>query len=176
LQGLFAFRAPVESALRGATWPKLFGAWRPTFLCHHIAADLAELGLSPCMYDDQPPRLQTTADFLGVAYVLEGATLEAQVLVRSVQPLGLSGSSGARHLLEQVAALRNWKRLTEILEDAQDAEGADIERTIRVCNTVLYAAEYAMARVEGDRVEADRVPAAHNPSSVTWAAPRLAAE
>jgi heme oxygenase len=144
LRGLFEFRAPIENTLRSAQWPALFGTWRPSTLCHLLAADMTDLGQSPWMYDDQAPPLQNTADFLGVAYVLEGATLGARVLYRTVAELGLHGDYGARHLKGQVEAAPNWQHLLAIFESTQ---GFDIERVVRASNAVFMAAEHAMSRV-----------------------------
>jgi len=143
LKGLFEFRAPIENALRAAPWPEIFGTWRPSTLCQYLAADMADLGQSAWMTDEQAPPLQNTADFLGVAYVLEGATLGARVLYKTVQELGLHGSYGARHLKEHIDATGNWQQLLAIIESSHDF---DIERTVRASNAVFRAAERAMLR------------------------------
>jgi len=103
------------------TAPRLVSARRK---CANLALDLEALGMSrenilsiqPC--DDLPP-LDTVARVLGSMYVLEGATLGGQILLRQVrvrfglQDDGCAFFSGYR---EQTGAM--WKQFGGILEDS----------------------------------------------------------
>jgi heme oxygenase len=116
LQGLYAFRAPLEEALEGTRLPAAFGSWRPKTVREALSLDLNDLGCPP------PERVKTfvisneVTRLLGVLYVLEGASLGARVLEPRAQRLGLHASFGARHLAQQTLAARNWNHFVEVLE------------------------------------------------------------
>lgn len=119
--GLSAFRAPVETSFASADWTA-FGDWRPTLIGRSLAADRIDLGLAGAAAG--PPAF--SADYsarIGTLYVLEGSSLGARLILRTVRPLGLTEKFGARHLHRQAATLDNWHAFITLLE--RDGGGID---------------------------------------------------
>lgn len=80
-----------------------------------LAADMSDLNLDPA------PQLRACAPAcrsqrLGLAYVLEGSALGAQILQRQARALGLDAGHGARHLAAQTAEPGRWQSFCRHLE------------------------------------------------------------
>jgi len=122
LQGLHAFRAPLERDLSAVAWPDSFAAWRPQQISALLLADMTDLGIEP----GHAPSLHQVhgdiASLLGTLYVIEGATLGSRVLYKRAQTLGLSEHYGARHLASQSAGIDSWRSFLTLLEDAHPVE------------------------------------------------------
>ena len=115
LEGMAAFRFPVERALSAIRYDDSFGAWRPGLISSELVQDLGDFGLaSPA--DGGDFRLPADRDgLLGVLYVLEGSALGARVLVRRAAALGFTAEHGARHLAAQTAHPQAWPQFVALL-------------------------------------------------------------
>lgn len=117
----------------------------PTRLAGALAADLVDLGLVPLLAPP-PPALASRQAWLGVAYVLQGASLGAQLLIRRLPALGLSPTLGGRHMALQVEGMAAWRHLLALLEAEPEAampavaEGAE----------AAFAHALALTRLAGD--------------------------
>lgn len=107
----YRFRRAIEAAMGAAPQD-----WQIDHLAPVIALDLADLGLPLPPGGTFPMSLATPAQRLGVAYVLEGSSLGARVLVRAAQKLGLDAQFGARHLSRQAGDHDRWRRFVIELE------------------------------------------------------------
>lgn len=58
----------------------------------------------------------TISSLMGMIYVVEGASLGAQILVKQASLLGLGEEFGARHLFVQSGSLDNWKVFLSLLD------------------------------------------------------------
>lgn len=134
LRGLLAFRAPAEAALAGA-------GWTPAPLAGLIAADMADLGISPRdTVAVAAPAGGSAA--LGLAYVLEGSALGARLLDRQARALGLDAGFGARHLAAQTADLAAWHAFLGALEAA---DPFNLDAASAAADAAFAAAESAFA-------------------------------
>ena len=132
LRGSFAHRVAVEDYLRGCDWPAAFGAWQPSLLAPLIADDLAALGLERPSVDS----LDLSKDIshaIGVAYVLEGSSLGARVIVSMVARLGFDGTHGARHLASQARGLSNWQNFVKIIDDLPHVDRQAAAAAAAIC-------------------------------------------
>jgi heme oxygenase len=142
LRGLAAFRVAAEAGLRAHPWPVHFGAWRPTELSAELLLDVADLSGEPLPQGHVRVEDDLGSVF-GVLYVLEGSTLGAQVLMPTALQLGLSGASGARHLVKQASATKNWRDFVVLLDNAASVEVAAV---VDVANATFEAARDCMLR------------------------------
>lgn len=109
LQGTFRHRAPVETALTDAA-TTTGSIWRPRRLLAMLEQDLEDLAVPPSLAE--PFHLSNDiASFLGAAYVLEGSTLGARILVKEADALGFGPGFGARYLSAQASSLDSWRHL-----------------------------------------------------------------
>lgn len=81
---------------------------------------------------------------LGVAYVLEGSALGAQLLARRAAKLGFDAEHGARHLARQTNDMDRWKRFLGEL-DAVAAEDQE-----QVIAGAASAFDFALTAYAGD--------------------------
>ena len=139
LSGLLGFRAPVEQAVADAPWPDDLEGWEPGRIAPLIAQDCADLDCLPVDTASSEPAADRSALF-GTLYVLEGASLGAQLLVRRAAALGFTGAYGARHLAGQIAAPERWRRF---LSHFETAEAIDLEAAAAAANRTFAAAEKA---------------------------------
>ena len=102
LSRLLGYYEPVESTLSTFDWQSIGLDYGPRRKLHLLVEDLHELGLDAGEIDSLPrfavsPTPLCLAGAIGVMYVLEGATLGGQIIVKRVaKTLGLSASGGAR--------------------------------------------------------------------------------
>lgn len=118
LRGQYMFRRTYEDALGAAHWPASFGSWRPRPLADLVADDIRDLGEVPP--ETSRRRALDPRDLWGALYVLVGSNLGSQLLVRRLEPLGLSERFGGRHLARQAGGLDEWRAFLALLEAAPD--------------------------------------------------------
>lgn len=123
LRASYAHRGAVEAYLARAAWPSAFGAWRPVELLPLMRQDLADLGLAPP--DIRPLDLsKDISSRIGVAYVQEGSSLGARLIVKMAGRLGFDGAHGARHLAAQAGGLSNWQSFVGIIDGLSGVDQA----------------------------------------------------
>lgn len=93
-------------------WPR----WPGRRVAHLVAQDLADLGGAAPPSDKKAIEALKPAELLGALYVLEGSSLGARVLFKSVSAFGLSASHGARHLHAQAGEAAIWREFVAMLE------------------------------------------------------------
>ncbi|MBE9604323.1 biliverdin-producing heme oxygenase [Acetobacteraceae bacterium H6797] len=120
LNGQFAFRAAMEQAFEKAALP---GGWRPTPAAEAMREDFRDRGWQTPV-PLPAPVFHSADEWLGAAYVLQGASLGAQLLLRRAPALGLSGEHGARHLAVQAGALGEWRHFLSLLDEASSFDPA----------------------------------------------------
>lgn len=140
LQGLHAFRAPLEQDLLGIEWPAGFAAWRPQQITALLVADMDDLGVKPTPASGRHQVKGDLASLLGTLYVIEGATLGSRILYKRAQTLGLDENHGARHLASQSAGIDSWRSFLTILEDADLIE---IDQVVAASISTFHAAGQA---------------------------------
>ena len=116
LEGMAAFRAPVERALLQADTSAILGEWQPGMVSAELAQDLRDLGRENVAAVGDFPLPADRDGLLGVLYVLEGSALGARVLVRRAAALGFTAEHGARHLAAQTARPQAWPQFVALLD------------------------------------------------------------
>ena len=118
---LHRFRAVVETALKGIVLPEGLRGWQPASVAPALLSDMGDLDLAPLPPLSGGPLLDARGETAyGTLYVLEGATLGAQVLLRRAQKLGLTSQHGARHLALQAGRVPQWREFLTRLEADSD--------------------------------------------------------
>jgi heme oxygenase len=145
LEGMAAFRAPIETALSRADLAPHFGDWRPVMISTELAQDLSDLG-GNAMSSNEAFVLPSDRDgLLGVLYVLEGSSLGARVLVRRASALGFTAGHGARHLAAQVAQPQAWPQFVALLDTIGPA---GMERAVEAARTTFATAINAFGGID----------------------------
>jgi heme oxygenase (biliverdin-IX-beta and delta-forming) len=143
LRAMTRFRGAIEPRLEAFDGAELF---KPTMIRDCLIEDCGDLGVTGLA------PLTTTIDGagehrLGVAYVLEGSSLGAALLIKAAKALGFDGAHGARHLTRQVERRSNW---TAFVDHLDRLPAVDMTEVIRAAN-----ATFALARAAaGDGVHA----------------------
>lgn len=118
LAASYEMRARFERLLdlNGAAdaWPD----WPGRRIAGLVAEDIADLGGEMHPPAENLQETLSTAELLGVLYVLEGSALGARVLVKSVADLGLTVSFGARHLFQQAGDRDAWRSFVSVMSAA----------------------------------------------------------
>jgi len=116
LADLWGIYAPLEAKLEAVDWRGSGIDLAKRTKAQWLRADLLALGLSNGDIADLPraaqlPAIRGAADGFGVLYVLEGASLGGQLILRQIKPaLGLTESHGARFFASYGADLGEYWR------------------------------------------------------------------
>lgn len=145
LEGMAAFRAPVERALLQADTSAILGEWQPGLVSAELAQDLRDLGRENVAAVGDFPLPADRDGLLGVLYVLEGSALGARVLVRRAAALGFTAEHGARHLAAQTARPQAWPQFVALL-DSIGPEG--MERAATAARMTFAAAIDAFGGID----------------------------
>jgi heme oxygenase len=123
LETLLAIYAPIERGLTALDWSDSGIDVATRCKSHWLEADLAHFGVdakSLQMTCPDLPQLETVASGLGALYVLEGATLGGQMILRRMQPqLAISSTNGGRFYASygtHIGAM--WRSYISALENA----------------------------------------------------------
>lgn len=143
LQGMHAFRIPLEAWFSRLTWPARFGTWRPVMIAAALAADMKDCDLRARADAGEWDANADLGTMLGTLYVTEGSMLGAQLLLKRARYLGLSDGFGARHLALQAGSPSNWQTFLTILEES-DLPGVD--EAANAANRVFGSAQSAFSR------------------------------
>ncbi len=137
LERFYGYYKPVELALFTVPWNTIGFDWPLRRKASLLEQDLQALGESQPAIDSLPlcrdlPPLDSVPKALGCIYVLEGATLGGQVIVRRLQGLALPtaffGSYG-----ENVRTM--WKEFGAFLTEYTTGRGEDDEVVQSACKT-----------------------------------------
>ncbi len=133
LQGIAAFRLPVEAWLSTNALPQAFDDWQPGLVHEELKADLSDLD-TPEPVVDRPFSPPEGEGVVGLLYVLEGSSLGARLLAKRAEALGFSADFGARHLFSQARNFSNWRAFSDRMENVR---GYDDRAAARWANTAF---------------------------------------
>ncbi|PTT26540.1 biliverdin-producing heme oxygenase [Pseudomonas sp. HMWF021] len=147
MQAYYGFYAPLERALLdSAAIPADFDL-TPRLKAPVLRADLQAMHLPGEAIDSLPlcrslPVINSSADCLGVLYVLEGATLGGQILRREIAArLSLDADNGAAFLdIYGAATGRRWRDFIEYL-GSQALDAHDREAVVAAAQTTFSCFE-----------------------------------
>lgn len=108
-----------------------------------VAQDIADLGGVAIAPEADDKKTCSAGELLGVMYVLEGSSLGARILVKSVAEMGLSSSFGARHLFKQAEDRGAWRSFIAAMDASPEAPSHDTARA----TFDAFAAAYRKAGV-----------------------------
>lgn len=119
LADMFGIYAPLEAQLAAVAWDGLGIDFARRAKTQWLRADLMALGLSSRDIAALPrtqhlPAIQSAADGFGVLYILEGASLGGQLILRQIKPaLGVTETAGARFFASYGADVGEyWRSFT----------------------------------------------------------------
>jgi heme oxygenase len=143
LRASFAHRFAVERYLQDAAWPEAFGGWRPSVIAPLMERDLADLGLP--LPEVRPLDLSNDISrWIGVAYVQEGSSLGARLIVKMAGRLGFDRFHGARHLAAQAQGPSNWQQFVGIIDGLSGVDRA------AAAEAASLAFDHAAAAMKGN--------------------------
>ncbi len=137
LAALYGFHAPLEAALRRIGWSENPGLEQRFCKTRWLAADLRALGVTDAAIHALPhcgdlPALASPSAGFGALYVVEGATLGGQLIVKQLaQRLGIGHEAGGYFFASygpQIGPM--WRSFVAAL-DAHDGDHAAVERAAR---------------------------------------------
>jgi heme oxygenase len=153
LQGFYAFQCEAERRLALCGVDSVIDDWSARQRAHLARRDLEVLGAEPGEAESMrggavahgwvvTPRVE---HILGMAYVLEGATLGGAVLLDSLRPLGVTATFGGSFLESYGHARgRMWRGFLARLA-AWEARGVSATEIIRAANGAFRAARSALS-------------------------------
>lgn len=118
LAASWALRKQHEDQIDRSGGAALWKDWPGRRIAHLIAQDIADLGIAARIEIRPLHPVLSAAELLGTLYVLEGSSLGARVLSKSVGNLGLSGDYGARHLHAQAGDIAPWRSFLALLDSS----------------------------------------------------------
>jgi heme oxygenase (biliverdin-IX-beta and delta-forming) len=128
LARFFGFYAPIERELLRLDWRNSGIDISTRHKSPWLAADLSDFGLAPAAIAALPqypaaPRSDSLPEALGILYVLEGATLGGQVVLRRLSAkIGISPVFGGRFFASYGPDVgRMWRGYVDVLERCGDA-------------------------------------------------------
>ena len=163
LADLWGVYAPLETELAAVAWDDVGIAFSRRAKTQWLRADLMTLGLSQSDIAALPrtqklPAIKSPADGFGVLYVLEGASLGGQLILRQIVPaLGLTESEGARFFASYGEAVGEYWR--DFL--AAMAAYGDDEEKVRAMESAALATFECFLRWMNDRAPHSLESAGH---------------
>lgn len=126
LTATFDMRTRYERLLDRNGAERVWPEWPGRRIAGLVAQDSADLGgADPGGGTDMPAEnVQSTlspGEIIGILYVLEGSSLGARVLVKSVADMGLTATFGARHLFKQAGDRDAWRSFVSMMLAAPEA-------------------------------------------------------
>lgn len=160
LVDLWGLYAPLEARLATLRWDATEVDLCQRMKTPWLRADLAMLGLSDIDIEALPhasalPSIQCPADAFGVLYVLEGASLGGQIIVRRIRSgLGLDAHTGARFFSSYGADVgERWRSFVAAMTafgNAEDRVQAMEEAALATFHSFLHwFGERSMTSNEG---------------------------
>jgi len=117
-----------------------------------LSDDLRALGIADAEPEPASPEPDDHYERLGWAYVFEGSSLGARMLLRQATALGFDHRAGARYLNEH-AGSSEWANVLLQLEDATPDAG-QLNRIVAASHRAFAAVEVAL--LDALRIEEDR--------------------
>lgn len=109
LTATFEMRARYERLLDLNGAARVWADYPGRRIAGLVAQDIVDLGGEvPSTLPDEE-KTYSAGELLGVMYVLEGSSLGARILVKSVAEMGFSAGFGARHLFTQAEDRGAWR-------------------------------------------------------------------
>ena len=154
LRASYAFQAEAEQVLIGAGATSVIPDWHLRHRAHLARQDLevleATTGQKPTAHG-RLAEVSSAAGVLGVAYVVEGATLGGAIVLKAVAPLGISSRRGGTFLASYgpdrsamwqsfLATLSHWERLGIEFGEVTNAAAATFEAARRHFETTATGA------------------------------------
>ncbi len=121
LAATFEMRARYERLLDRDGAEQVWARWPSRRIAGLVAQDIADLGGVAEAREANLQQALSPAELIGVLYVLEGSSLGARVLVKSVADIGLTARFGARHLFRQAGDRGAWRSFLAMMAAAPDA-------------------------------------------------------
>lgn len=125
LINLLGFYQPIENAIERLDWTATDFDVCARRKSVWLASDLVDLGFEPAEISTLPhcqfiPAVTTVNSGLGVLYVLEGATLGGQIIIRDLADrFGFSSAFGGRFFSSYGSAVGTmWREYLQMLEQA----------------------------------------------------------
>lgn len=118
LSATLAIRTRYEILLDASGAAAVWAPWPSRRVAHLVAQDLDALGGVHPIIAGKSDTLMNGPELLGALYVLEGSSLGARVLSRSVHAFGVSADHGARHLYAQAGDAAIWRDFLSVLDGA----------------------------------------------------------
>ncbi len=118
LQASWRLRLQHEDQLDRSNASEIWPEWNGRRIAGLAFQDLADIGLAPGHPPEKLSAPLSLKELLATLYVLEGSSLGARVLVKSVSVLGFSASHGARHLHAQAGDTGAWRSFVATLDTA----------------------------------------------------------
>ena len=120
LKATWRARRPMEFALDRFGAESLFTIWPHRTIGPALRADYRDVsGCEPPDGEKEAMIIITSAQALGILYVLEGSALGARILTPRASALGMGAKFGASHLSLQVSTPGAWKMFLAVLEAAE---------------------------------------------------------
>lgn len=110
------FEILLDASGAAAVWP----LWPSRRVAKLVAQDIEDLGGVHPLTQKKSDQLLKPPELFGALYVLEGSSLGARVLSRSVHAFGLSADHGARHLHAQAGDAAIWRDFLLALDSAAE--------------------------------------------------------
>lgn len=141
LTATYEMRARYERLLDLSGAAKVWPDWPGRRIAELVAQDIVDLGGGAPAPEENSMATLSKAELIGVLYVLEGSSLGARVLVKSVEALGLTEAFGARHLYKQAGDRSAWRSFMSMMSAASEAPCHDAARA----TFDAFAAAYSRA-------------------------------
>lgn len=128
LAATYAMRVRFERLLDANGANRVWADYPTRKIADLVAQDIADLGGAVTAPERAEEPACSAGELLGVMYVLEGSSLGARILVKSVADMGLSSSFGARHLFRQAEDRGAWRSFIAAMDASLEAPCHDTAR------------------------------------------------
>jgi heme oxygenase len=128
LAATYEMRARFEFLLDANRAERVWADYPTRKIADLVAQDIADLGGLSMAPEQGEEKNCSAGELLGVMYVLEGSSLGARILVKSVANMGLSSSFGARHLFRQAEDRDAWRSFIAAMDACPEPPCHDTAR------------------------------------------------
>lgn len=121
LAAAFEMRARFERLLDLNHAARVWADYPSRKIADLVAQDIADLDGVAVPPETTGTKTCSAGELLGVMYVLEGSSLGARILVKSVAEMGLTANFGARHLFRQAEDRGAWRSFIAAMDASPEA-------------------------------------------------------